>query len=114
VLSIVRVAAWTLAIVIVVLSVVPAGLRPETDLPHVLEHFTIFFAMGLTFGLGYDLKLGMLTLLLIMFDGGVEIAQLFVAGRHARLSDFIVDAAATWIGVISASLVSRILAHFNC
>lgn len=110
-LSIARIAAWTLATAIVILSVVPPGLRPETDVPHVLEHFMIYFAMGLAFGLSYDRRHGMLALRLVIFNGAVEMAQLFVPGRHARLSDFILDSIATSLGVISVALASWILAR---
>ena len=69
-----RIVAWSLAGIIVVLSVVPATLRPETSLPHGLEHFAIFWAAGLTFALGYSLTL-MLATFLVIFSGAVEILQ---------------------------------------
>jgi hypothetical protein len=55
--------------------------------PHNFEHFLIYSAAGLAFGLGYERKPGSRVLLLI-FTGSVEFAQLFVPGRHARLSRF--------------------------
>jgi VanZ family protein len=102
-----RIAAWSLAIAIVVLSVVPPGLRPETDVPHDLEHFLIFWATGLAFGVGYDCGYSLLAMLLVLFSGAVEITQLFVPGRHARVSDFIVDALAMCCGLLTAWLVGR-------
>jgi VanZ family protein len=96
-----------LAAVIVVLSVVPATLRPETSLPHELEHFAIFWATGVAFALGYTSSVWLATALVI-FCGAVEFLQLFIPGRHARLSDFIVDALATIIGLITVSLVAQI------
>jgi VanZ family protein len=99
--------ALGLAIAIVVLSVVPPALRPETGLPHGLEHFVIYWATGVAFVLGYELKLGLLATLLVFFSGAVEFAQLFVPGRHARLSDFIVDALATIVGAMTASVVAQ-------
>ena len=88
------------------LSVVPATLRPETSLPHSLEHFAIFWATGLAFALGYSVT-PLLAMLLITFSGAVEIMQLFIPGRHARLSDFIIDALASVIGLITVSLVAQ-------
>jgi VanZ family protein len=99
--------ALGLATAIVVLSVVPPALRPETGLPHGLEHFVIYWATGVAFALGYELKLGLLATLLMFFLGAVEFAQLFVPGRHARLSDFIVDALATIVGAMTVSLVAQ-------
>lgn len=99
-----RVAAWILAIAIIVLSIVPSDLRPETDLPHHLEHFLIFFITGIAFRLGYRSNLGLLGAFLFLFAGLVEIAQLFQSSRHARISDFLIDTLAVWIGLITVSL----------
>jgi VanZ family protein len=99
-----RVAAWILAIAIVVLSVVPPDLRPETNLPHYLEHFLIFFITGIAFGLGYRRNLTLLASFLFLFAGLVEIAQLFRADRHARISDFLIDILALWVGLIGVSV----------
>jgi VanZ family protein len=101
-----RIAAWGLAAVIVILSLVPPTLRPETAAPHSLEHFLIFAATGCAFGLGYKRRHDLLAIFLIIFSGAVEIAQLFVPGRHARLSDFVIDAVAACIGLVMASLLS--------
>jgi hypothetical protein len=101
-----RVIGWSLAAAIVALSVVPATLRPETGLPHNFEHFAIFWATGLAFALGYSLT-PLLATILVVFAGGVEILQLFIPGRHARLSDFIVDALASVIGLMTVLLVAQ-------
>jgi VanZ family protein len=101
-----QIVAWSLAAAIVVLSLVPPALRPETSAPHSLEHFTIYVATGLAFGLGYKCRHDLLAILLVIFCGAIEIAQLFVPGRHARLSDFIIDAVAAYIGLATASLLS--------
>jgi VanZ family protein len=86
-----RIAAW---------SLVPPTLRPETGALHSLEHFTIFVATGFAFGLGYKRRHDLLAILLVIFSGAIEIAQLFVQGRHARLGDFIIDAVAACIGLV--------------
>lgn len=90
---------------------VPPDLRPETGAPHDLEHFLIYSAAGLAFGLGYPRKHGLLAILLLIYAASIEIAQLFVPGRHARLSDFIVDALAMCVGLMMVSLISRIRAQ---
>ena len=102
-----RIAAWLLTATIVILSLVPPSLRPETSAPHSVEHFTIYAATGFAFGLGYKHRHDLLAILLVIFTGGIEIAQLFVPGRHARLSDFIIDAIAACMGLAIASLVRR-------
>jgi VanZ family protein len=102
----IRVAAWVFIAAIVVLSLVPPSLRPETGAPHSVERFTVYAATGFVFGLGYKHRHDLLTILLVIFSGSIEIAQLFVPGRHARLSDFIIDAIAACIGIAMASLLS--------
>ena len=98
--------ALGLATAIVALSVVPPSLRPETGLPHGIEHFVIYWGTGLAFALGYELKPALLATRLVFFSGAVETAQLFVPGRHARLSDFIVGALAITVGVMAVPLVA--------
>jgi VanZ family protein len=102
--AIARVTAWVLATVIVVLSVVPPNGRPETGAPHALEHFAIFWATGFAAGIGWQRKHTPIGILLVIFAGVVEIAQLFVPGRHARWSDFTVDALAAVIGLVLTAL----------
>jgi VanZ family protein len=103
-----RIVAWSLATAVVVLSVIPPNLRPETSAPHNPEHFLIYASAGLAFALGYDRKFGLLAILLLIFAASTEIAQLFVPGRRARLSDFIIDVLAVCAGPIGVSLVRRI------
>jgi VanZ family protein len=97
-----RIAAWLLSIAIIALSLVPPRLRPETDVPHNLEHFSIFFATGMAFGVGYTHRSGLVTVALVIFASAIEFAQIVTPGRHARLSDFIVDALAACVGVMIA------------
>jgi VanZ family protein len=100
-----RIGGWSLAAAIVVLSIVPPAVRPETNAPHNLEHFLIYLATGFAFGLGNKRRHDLLAVLLVLFSGAIEIAQLFVPGRHARLSDFIIDALAACVGLVMSSLI---------
>jgi VanZ family protein len=102
-----RIAAWLLASVITVLSLVPPDYRPETAVPHNLEHFAIFVTTGLCFGIGYSRSLISVAIGLIIFSGAIELAQRLVHGRHARLSDFIVDAFAMCVGVVVGSFFAN-------
>ena len=102
-----RIAAWLLAAAIVILSLVPAWLRPETDVPHDLEHFSIFFATGVAFGVGYSRRPKLVAAVLVIFAGAIELAQIVAPGRHARLSDFIVDALAACVGVVMILFVTK-------
>ena len=93
-----RLVAWLLVIAILILSLGPASTRPVTGAGHNLEHLLIFVATGAAFGLGYPRRFLLLPALLA-FTGAIEVAQMMVPGRHARLSDFLTDAAASCVGI---------------
>jgi hypothetical protein len=82
-----------LAIAIVILSLVPASLRPVTNAPHGLEHFTIFAVTGFMFSVGYGRRYGILVIALLIFAGAIEVDQLFAPGRHPRQSNRVSPAA---------------------
>ena len=107
--KIARIAAWSLATAIVVLSIVPPSVRPETDLPQDVEHFAVFWATGLALAVGYTLR-PLVAAVLVIFSGAVEMIQLLVPGRHARVGDFMVDALASIVGLITVFLVAKISA----
>jgi len=94
-----QVVAWLLALTIVMLSLGPASTRPVTGAGHDFEHLLIFAATGGAFGLGYPRRIWLLPLALLAFSGAIELAQMLVPGRHARLSDFLTDAAASCVGL---------------
>jgi VanZ family protein len=104
-----RIMAWLLALAILVLSVVPAKWRPETGIPHDIEHFGIFAATGFAFGLGYARRLGYarsyatLAIIMLLFVAAIETAQLFVPGRYALLTDFFLNTLALFYGVAAAT-----------
>lgn len=86
-----RVLAWVGIIAISVLSVVPAEDRPLTGFGPPLEHFLAFSLLGAVFAIGYDMSLARLLLLAFLFCAGIELSQIPLPTRHARLSDFTVD-----------------------
>ena len=100
--------AWTCIAAIAALSLVAPSWRPVTMIPHNLEHAAIFAAMGLAVGLGYPTRPVRILIAAVIFAGAVELAQIYVPGRHATLKDFMVDALAACIGVTAAFLVARI------
>jgi VanZ family protein len=102
-----QITGWLSLLAITVLSLVPPSYRPDLDIPHKLEHLAIFLATGLAFGLGYSNRYVSRIILLIAFVAAVELAQLLVPGRHARVSDFLVDALGVSIGVGLGHLVAR-------
>jgi VanZ family protein len=106
-----QITAWILLIAIVVLSLSSPLYRPVTIFPHSVEHLTIFLAAGLTFGVAYPQRRQLQVLSLLVFAAGIELCQLFVSGRHARLNDFLIDVAAislgVWLGFVLAPSLSQ-------
>src|SRR5215468_1813726 len=95
-------------VVIVVLSLAPPWVRPtRPGVPHHLEHAAIFFLNGAAFGIAYLGYERWLNVTAIAFCAGIELAQLMVPGRHARVSDFVVDAVAACIGIFAGPLMIR-------
>jgi VanZ family protein len=58
--------------------------------------------LGMAFGIGYAKRLWLLALGLAAFTTAIELAQRFIPGRHARLSDLLIDAGAACLGVALA------------
>jgi len=104
--------AWLLALAIVVLSVVPPLYRPVTGASHGVEHLLIFLATGLAFGLGYPNGRDTAAVGLVIWAGAIELAQLFVPGRHARMRDFVIDVAAACIGVALSWVLGQMRKFF--
>ena len=94
-----RFAGWLLLAAIAVLSFVPASYRPVSPLGHNWEHFLVHVLLGLTFGIGYAKRWWLLCLGLTAITGAIELTQLIVPGRHARVRDFLIDAAAASLGL---------------
>src|SRR3954452_12502014 len=102
-----RIAAWLLLAAVIILSLVPPAWRPVSGLPHDLEHAAIFLAAGLVFTRAYPGHHYALALTAVIFVGVLEVLQRLVPGRHARVSDFVVDAASVCIGIAAGLLVRR-------
>lgn len=105
--KIIRVIAWVLLATAIVLTVVPQQFRPDTGAPHSVEHFAMFFLIGSAFALGYSRSDYALCVAALVFAGLLELLQRFVPGRHARLSDFVIDALSAVIGIALSGLIDR-------
>ena len=102
--------SWILLFSIAALSIVPADLRPVTIFPHDVEHAAIYFLAGCAFGLAYadhfvTTLVGRSAFTLVM-----EVMQIWILGRHARVSDFLVDAFAVAVGLVGGAALARRLA----
>lgn len=104
-----QVVAWVLVFSIVVLSIVPPDYRVITDLPRPLEHLSIFLITGLAFGLGYPYRYLAQSIALILFAAAVELVQVWIPGRHARLSDLAAGVLGLCVGTSIAYVSTRLL-----
>lgn len=96
-------------VAVAALTVVPANDRPVTGLGQDLEHFLCFAALGVLTAYAFELPLKLLLPATVAFALVLELAQIPLPTRHARLEDFVVDALGIGIGVISARLSMRLL-----
>ena len=103
-----QVLAWVLVFGIVVLSIVPPDARVVTDLPRPFEHLSIFLLTGFAFGLGYPDRYSMQSIALVLFAAAVELVQVWVPGRHPRLSDFAAAVLGLGLGIGLAFISTRI------
>lgn len=95
---ILRLFAWLLAAAITFATLGPARLRPHANITHVGEHALAFILLGLAFALAYPRQRVLAAGISVVLIGVLELLQLLVPGRHARLDDYVVDALAALAG----------------
>jgi VanZ family protein len=100
---ILRVFAWLLAAAVTFATLGPARFRPHSDLGQDGEHALAFILVGLAFGLAYPRHRLLTAAIAVVMIGALEILQLWMPGRHARVEDFIVDALAACAGLAVAA-----------
>ena len=103
--------AWFLAAAVTFATLGPAKLRPHSDFGQNGEHAFAFVLVGIAFGLAYKRNRPLTAAVTIVMIGVLEILQLGVPGRHARLEDFVVDALAAGAGLLLATGVEWIRAR---
>lgn len=108
---ILRIFAWLLAAAVAFATLGPPGYRPHSDFGQNGEHALAFVLIGLAFGLAYAQRRLLTAAIAVAMIGLIEILQFWAPGRHARLSDFIVDALAACAGLTVAASVGWIAAR---
>jgi VanZ family protein len=101
--TLLRIFAWCLAAAVTFATLGPARLRPHSDLGQDGEHAFAFLLIGLAFGLAYTRNRLLTAAIAVVMIGVLELLQLFVPGRHARLEDFVVDALTACVGLVAAA-----------
>lgn len=103
--SILRIAAWLLTVAVTFATLGPPQYRPHSPLGQDGEHALAFVLVGLAFGLAYPRRRLLTALIAVVLIGVLELLQLWMPGRHARLQDFVVDALAACAGIAVAAML---------
>src|SRR5689334_5411246 len=104
-----RLSAWLLAAAVAFATLGPPNYRPHSDLGQSGEHALAFILVGLAFGLAYRRHRLITASTLVVMTGAIEILQFWAPGRHARLSDFVVDALAACTGLAVAAALDWVI-----
>jgi hypothetical protein len=103
-----RILAWIGILAIIVLSVIPANDRPVSGVGQGVEHFNAFALVGGAFAIGYRFLLIRLLVLAVFFCGGIELLQVPLPTRHARVSDFLVDSLGACFAILCVFVANQI------
>jgi VanZ family protein len=104
-----RLFAWSLAAAVAFATLGPPGLRPHSNLGQDGEHALAFVLLGAAFGLAYTRNRWLTAIFAVGLTGVLELLQLWMPGRHARLEDFVVDALAACAGLALAAVFDWIM-----
>jgi VanZ family protein len=98
-----RITAWLLAAAVTFATLGPPSYRPHSSLGQDGEHALAFILIGVAFGLAYTEHRLRVAVIAVIMIGALELLQLWMPGRHARLEDFIVDALTACVGLAVAT-----------
>ena len=79
---VIRRAAWLSILIVLLVTLVPIGLRPATGLSPNIERFCAMAAVGALFALAYPRRFWLIVLTLSLTAAIVEPLQSLAAGRH--------------------------------
>jgi VanZ family protein len=111
--TILRIFAWLLAAAVTFATLGPPRFRPHSHLGQDGEHALAFVLVGLAFGLAYTRNRLLTAAIAVVMIGALEILQLWMPGRHARLEDFVVDALAALAGFAVATALDWAKLRWN-
>src|SRR5262245_16546360 len=103
----IRLTFWLVVLMLIWFTVVPASIRPGSVASHHMDHFASFALAGFLYYLGYADHLLTRLITAVFFAGSLEVLQLLVPSRHARLTDFVVDALGACAGIVFAFALAR-------
>jgi VanZ family protein len=115
---ILRGAAFLSLFAILLLSLVPGEYRPHTSIlpsefkhvsAYTFEHVSAYAIAGFLLWLWYYSRISPIRLVLMLTAYGalLEVAQLWVPGRHGQAVDIVADFVGALFGVLVASVLAR-------
>ena len=109
-----KILAWLVAAAVTLATLSPPGLRPHLPIGQAGEHALAFVLVGLSFGIAYPKHRWPIAAVSVVLIAILELLQLLVPGRHARVSDFVIDALTAVIGFALAAMLERLQAFWSC
>lgn len=106
-----RIVAWALLLIIAFSTLVPIGLRPETGAPPNVERAAAYALFGLVFALAYPRRLWLAIGVIVVSAVGLELLQLVIESRHARLMDAVVKLAGGGLGLAIGTILEQRIAR---
>ena len=96
-------------VILALAALLPADTVIRSDLPAKLEHFIAYSGTAVMCGFAYSQKPHLIGryLLLVVWAGGLEAAQMFSPGRHAAVADFAVSTSGVICGAAAFWIVKR-------
>jgi VanZ family protein len=110
---ILRIFAWLLAAAVTFATLGPPRYRPHSNFGQDGEHALAFVLVGLAFGIAYTRNRLLTTAIAVVMIGVIEILQLWMPGRHARVEDFVVDALAACAGLAAAAMLDWVVRRWR-
>ena len=107
------IAAWLSIAAVIVVTVLPIGLRPTTPWQPNTERFFVMATVGWMFVLAYPARFWTIVLFLISAAVVIEPLQFFAAGRHPSSGDAIIKASGGAAGAIAGDLILRAIVLFK-
>lgn len=104
----IRLAAWGLLALVVILTLAPIGVRPETVAPPTIERFAAFAAIGVAFAIAYPRQFWFAAVVTLGAALLLEALQLLAPTRHGRMFDAAVKLAAGTAGLLLALVLQRL------
>lgn len=95
----VAVAAWALLFFVTYATVSPIQARPSLPTSSSIEHVAAFACVGVLFCLAYPRRIALVCLIVLCSAFMLELVQLLMPGRHARIQDAIEKLAGGAMGI---------------